>query len=85
MVNIVPGYGPTAGAAISEHMEIDKVAFTGSTEACLIHLLGCKTLFSFSLFNDISMLRFHKPEILFKDLCMDSRIMNIINSNGCNA
>ncbi|XP_062516345.1 aldehyde dehydrogenase, mitochondrial-like [Corticium candelabrum] len=32
VVNIIPGYGPTAGAAISEHMEIDKVAFTGSTE-----------------------------------------------------
>lgn len=32
MVNIVPGYGPTAGAAISSHMDIDKVAFTGSTE-----------------------------------------------------
>lgn len=30
--NIVPGYGPTAGAAISEHMDIDKLAFTGSTE-----------------------------------------------------
>lgn len=32
VVNIVPGYGPTAGAAIAYHMEIDKVAFTGSTE-----------------------------------------------------
>ncbi|XP_047139581.1 aldehyde dehydrogenase, mitochondrial isoform X1 [Hydra vulgaris] len=32
VVNIIPGYGPTAGAAISEHMDIDKVAFTGSTE-----------------------------------------------------
>ncbi|XP_065828874.1 retinal dehydrogenase 2-like isoform X2 [Oscarella lobularis] len=32
VVNIVPGYGPTAGAAISEHMNVDKVAFTGSTE-----------------------------------------------------
>ncbi|XP_073526612.1 aldehyde dehydrogenase 1A1 [Phyllobates terribilis] len=32
VVNIVPGYGPTAGAAISHHMDIDKVAFTGSTE-----------------------------------------------------
>mmetsp|Transcript_22319 Transcript_22319/g.35708 ORF Transcript_22319/g.35708 Transcript_22319/m.35708 type:complete len:351 (-) Transcript_22319:21-1073(-) len=31
VVNILPGYGATAGAAISEHMEIDKVAFTGST------------------------------------------------------
>lgn len=32
VVNIIPGYGPTAGAAISSHMDIDKVAFTGSTE-----------------------------------------------------
>ncbi|XP_034987770.1 retinaldehyde dehydrogenase 3 isoform X1 [Zootoca vivipara] len=32
VVNIVPGYGPTAGAAISTHPNIDKVAFTGSTE-----------------------------------------------------
>ena len=32
VVNILPGYGPTAGAAISSHPEIDKVAFTGSTE-----------------------------------------------------
>ncbi len=27
----VPGYGPTAGAAISGHMDVDKVAFTGET------------------------------------------------------
>lgn len=32
VVNILPGYGPTAGAAIASHMDIDKVAFTGSTE-----------------------------------------------------
>ncbi|XP_033750674.1 retinal dehydrogenase 2-like [Pecten maximus] len=32
VVNIVPGYGPTAGAAISSHPDINKVAFTGSTE-----------------------------------------------------
>jgi aldehyde dehydrogenase (NAD+) len=32
VINIVPGFGETAGAAISEHMDIDKVAFTGSTE-----------------------------------------------------
>jgi aldehyde dehydrogenase (NAD+) len=31
VVNILPGFGPTAGAAIAHHMEIDKVAFTGST------------------------------------------------------
>ena len=32
VVNIVPGYGPTAGAALSSHPDVDKVAFTGSTE-----------------------------------------------------
>lgn len=32
VVNMVPGYGPTAGAAIARHMDIDKIAFTGSTE-----------------------------------------------------
>ena len=32
VVNIVPGYGPTAGAALSSHPKVDKVAFTGSTE-----------------------------------------------------
>jgi aldehyde dehydrogenase (NAD+) len=31
VINIVPGYGNTAGQAISESMTIDKVAFTGST------------------------------------------------------
>lgn len=29
VINVVPGFGPTAGAAISGHMDIDKVAFTG--------------------------------------------------------
>jgi aldehyde dehydrogenase (NAD+) len=32
VVNLLPGFGPTAGAAIARHMGVDKVAFTGSTE-----------------------------------------------------
>lgn len=32
VLNVLPGYGETAGAAISSHMDVDKVAFTGSTE-----------------------------------------------------
>ena len=36
VVNIVPGYGETAGAALAQHMDVDKVAFTGS------HLTGQK-------------------------------------------
>lgn len=30
-VNLVSGFGKTVGAAIAQHMDIDKVAFTGST------------------------------------------------------
>ena len=29
VVNIVPGFGPTAGAALVEHHDVDKIAFTG--------------------------------------------------------
>ncbi len=32
VVNIVPGFGETAGAALAAHPGIDKIAFTGSTE-----------------------------------------------------
>ena len=32
VVNIVNGHGPTTGAAIAAHPDIDKIAFTGSTE-----------------------------------------------------
>lgn len=32
VVNIVPGYGHTAGAALAAHLDVDKIAFTGSTE-----------------------------------------------------
>lgn len=31
VVNVLSGFGPTAGKAIACHMDIDKVAFTGST------------------------------------------------------
>jgi len=32
VVNIVTGFGETAGAALAAHSQVDKVAFTGSTE-----------------------------------------------------
>ncbi|KAL2605849.1 hypothetical protein AAZV13_09G150400 [Glycine max] len=32
VLNVVPGFGATAGAAICSDMDIDKVSFTGSTE-----------------------------------------------------
>src|SRR6202044_2293949 len=32
VVNIITGFGPGAGSSIAEHPDVDKVAFTGSTE-----------------------------------------------------
>ncbi|KAL8534124.1 hypothetical protein ACS0TY_010217 [Phlomoides rotata] len=32
VLNIVSGFGPTAGAALCGHMDVDKLAFTGSTD-----------------------------------------------------
>lgn len=32
VINILSGYGPTAGQALAQHAMVDKIAFTGSTE-----------------------------------------------------
>ncbi|MCW3022088.1 MAG: Betaine-aldehyde dehydrogenase [Conexibacter sp.] len=32
VLNVVPGFGPTAGAALGRHMDVDVIAFTGSGE-----------------------------------------------------
>ena len=32
VLNVVPGFGPTAGGALGRHMDVNKLAFTGSTE-----------------------------------------------------
>ena len=46
VVNVISGYGPTAGAAISEHMDINKVSFTGSTEVVINKLaFKCHVIF----------------------------------------
>ena len=38
VINVVPGYGPTAGAALSEHMDVDMITFTGSTKVSLVEM-----------------------------------------------
>eukprot|EP01080_Neovahlkampfia_damariscottae_P002189 gene2189-2053_t len=32
VINIVPGFGPTAGQALAMHLDVQKIAFTGSSE-----------------------------------------------------
>ncbi|HTQ18598.1 aldehyde dehydrogenase family protein [Mycobacterium sp.] len=46
VVNLVNGYGHTAGAAITAHPDVEKVAFTGSTEVGreIVHAAGSSNL-----------------------------------------
>jgi phenylacetaldehyde dehydrogenase len=70
VVNIVPGYGETAGAALAAHPKVDKVAFTGSTEVGkLIVQAAAGNLKKVSL-----ELGGKSPNVVFKDADLDSAI-----------
>jgi aldehyde dehydrogenase (NAD+) len=71
VVNILPGYGPTAGAAIADHMDIDKVAFTGSCEVghLILQAAGKSNLKRVSL-----ELGGKSPNIVFADADMEQAI-----------
>jgi aldehyde dehydrogenase (NAD+) len=71
VVNILPGYGPTAGAAIARHMDVDKVAFTGSTEVG--HLI-MKASAESNLKRVTLELGGKSPNIVFADADMDEAI-----------
>src|SRR5438067_1943774 len=63
VVNIVPGFGPTAGGALVRHPMVDKIAFTGSTEVGKeIHRETASTLKRVSL-----ELGGKSPNIVFSD------------------
>jgi acyl-CoA reductase-like NAD-dependent aldehyde dehydrogenase len=71
VLNVVCGYGPTAGAAISNHMQIDKVAFTGSTEVGKIiqQAAGASNLKNVTL-----ELGGKSPNIVFPDVNIDQAV-----------
>ncbi|HEX3683516.1 MAG TPA: aldehyde dehydrogenase family protein [Bryobacteraceae bacterium] len=71
VVNILPGYGPTAGAAIASHMDVDKVAFTGSTEVG--HLI-MKAAAETNLKRVTLELGGKSPNIVFADADIDQAI-----------
>jgi aldehyde dehydrogenase (NAD+) len=64
VVNVVTGYGPTAGEALGRHMDVDKVAFTGSvrTARALLKASGESNLKRLSL-----ELGGKSPNIVFPD------------------
>ncbi len=70
VVNIVPGYGETAGAALAAHDGVDKVAFTGSTEVgkLIVHAA------TGNLKKVTLELGGKSPNVVFKDADMDTAI-----------
>jgi len=70
VINVVPGYGPTAGAAIVAHPGIDKVAFTGSGETArtiMRQAAGQLKRLSFELGGK-------SPNIVFADADLDAAV-----------
>ena len=70
VVNIIPGYGETAGAALAAHPQVDKIAFTGSTEVGkLILQAAAGNLKKVSL-----ELGGKSPNVVFADVDLDAAI-----------
>jgi phenylacetaldehyde dehydrogenase len=70
VVNIVPGFGETAGAALAAHDLVDKIAFTGSTEVgkLIVHAAtGNLKKVSLELGGK-------SPNVVFKDADLDVAI-----------
>jgi aldehyde dehydrogenase (NAD+) len=70
VINIVPGYGPTAGAAIVKHPGVDKVAFTGElATAKIIQREAADTLkrLTFELGGK-------SPNVIFADSDLDAAV-----------
>ncbi|MBS7809393.1 aldehyde dehydrogenase family protein [Roseococcus pinisoli] len=70
VVNVVPGYGETAGAALSAHRDVDKVAFTGS------HVTGQKIIqASAGNLKRVSLeLGGKSPDVVFADADLDAAV-----------
>jgi phenylacetaldehyde dehydrogenase len=70
VVNVVPGFGETAGAALAAHDLVDKIAFTGSTEVgkLIVHAAtGNLKKVSLELGGK-------SPNVVFKDADLDIAI-----------
>ncbi|KAI8853490.1 Aldehyde/histidinol dehydrogenase [Chytridium lagenaria] len=71
VVNVITGFGPTAGEAIARHMDIRKVAFTGSTATGRRIMAAAAT----SNLKKVSLeLGGKSPNIVFDDADIDNAV-----------
>ena len=81
VLNVVPGFGQTAGAALVAHPDVDKIAFTGSTEVGKqIMREGASSLKKVSL-----ELGGKSPNIVFEDADLDAAVRGAFNGIFYNA
>ena len=71
VINVLSGFGKTAGAAIASHMDVDKVAFTGST---IIGRTIMKAAASSNLKKVTLELGGKSPNIVFNDADIENAI-----------
>lgn len=74
VINIVPGYGETAGDALVKHRGVDKVAFTGSTEVGRIIMQNAAA----TLKRVTLELGGKSPNIVFADADLDAAVQGAI-------
>ncbi|KAK5971923.1 Mitochondrial aldehyde dehydrogenase 2, partial [Trichostrongylus colubriformis] len=71
VVNIVPGFGPTAGQAVASHHDVEKVAFTGSTEIGRVVMQEA----AYSNIKKVTLeLGGKSPNIIFSDADLDMAV-----------
>ena len=71
VINVVPGFGPTAGAALSGHPDVDKIAFTGETSTGKIVMKAAAD----SNLKRVSLeLGGKSPNVVFADADLDAAV-----------
>lgn len=70
VINVIPGYGPTAGAALVEHPEVDKIAFTGEHRTAQIIMKNAAESLKRLTFE----LGGKSPNIVFADCDLDAAV-----------
>jgi aldehyde dehydrogenase (NAD+) len=68
VINVVPGYGPTAGASIVKHSGVDKIAFTGEHRTAQIIMRDASQTLKRLTFE----LGGKSPNIVFADADLDA-------------
>jgi aldehyde dehydrogenase (NAD+) len=71
VVNVISGFGKVAGAALSSHMDVDKIAFTGST---IVGRTIMKAAASSNLKKCTLELGGKSPNIVFEDADIENAI-----------